>query len=259
MNTIKTSLRAHKFTAKIPFDGFGGRGLGVQEEGQGLAAGCIRVVLFGDVRLSLDSERDHLEVLRCEDVTRLRTLLGDGPPPVVLVDLALLTQSAAAELLKSLGRLDMLPMAISDTSEDIEGETLLRAGFVGLLRRDASTETVICAVRAIADRELWFSRKTVSRLLTTMLFEENLDRFTSREIDVLTLIGSGLNNQQIGDKLFISRETVRWHVRGLYSKLGIENRRDAREYLRSLYGSGRRIRPKSDGAQKASSRSLAAS
>ena len=228
------------------------------QEGHDLAVALMRAVLFGDVPLSLDSERDHLEVLRCEDATRLRTLLEGGAPTVLFVDLAWLSQGAAAELLKSLGRLNILPVAISDASEEMEGEAFLRAGFVGLLRRDASTETVMRAVRAITDRQLWFSRRTISRVMTALLFEENLSRFTSREIEILTLIGSGLNNRQIGDKLFISRETVRWHVRGLYSKLGIENRRDAREYLRSLYGSEKRIRAKSEGAQN-TSRSLAAS
>jgi LuxR family transcriptional regulator of csgAB operon len=114
------------------------------------------------------------------------------------------------------------------------------------------------AVRAIANGELWFSRRTISRVLTTFLFEQHLKRLTSREIEILMLIGSGFSNQEIGNQLFISRETVRWHVRGLYSKLGIVNRPDALEYLRSLYGSGTRIPAQSETAKNTWSRLLTA-
>lgn len=223
-----------------------------------MAAQLIRVVLFGDVQPSLDSEREDLEVLRCEDATGLRVLLDGISLAFLLVDLASLTPGDTAELLKSIERVNVLPVAFSDASEDIEGERLLRAGYAGLLRRDAPAETVMRAVRAIADGQLWFSRRTISRVLTTFLFEEDLNRLTSREIEILMLIGSGLSNQEIGNKLFISRETVRWHVRGLYSKLGIVNRPDALEYLRSLYGSRTRIRAKSEGAKNTWSRSRAA-
>jgi DNA-binding NarL/FixJ family response regulator len=174
------------------------------------------------------------------------------------VDLASLTPGDTTELLKSIERVNVLPVAFSDASEDIEGEKLLRAGYAGLLRRDAPTETVMRAVRAIANGELWFSRRTISRVLTTFLFEQHLKRLTSREIEILMLIGSGFSNQEIGNQLFISRETVRWHVRGLYSKLGIVNRPDALEYLRSLYGSGTRIPAQSETAKNTWSRLLTA-
>jgi len=137
-------------------------------------------------------------------------------------------------------------------------------GFVGLLPRHASPETVYRAVCSVADGQLWFPRKTISRLLRASLlraalFEDDLNRFTPREMQILTLIGNGLNNQQIADELCISRETVRWHVRMSYSKLGIEDRRSAREYLESVCGLKKnRIWAKSDGGKKGSSRSLAA-
>ena len=219
-----------------------------------LAAEHIRIVLFGGVQASLNRECGDLEVVLCEDAAGLRTLLDGASPAVLFVDLASLTPADTAELLKIIERVNVLPVAFSDACEDIEGERLLRAGYAGLLPRDAPAETVMRAVRAIADGQLWFSRRTISRVLTTFLFQEDLNRLTSREIEILMLIGSGLSNQEIGNKLFISRETVRWHVRGLYSKLGIVNRLDALEYLRSLHGSGTRIGAKSEGAKNTWSR-----
>ncbi|MBN9662367.1 MAG: helix-turn-helix transcriptional regulator [Acidobacteria bacterium] len=63
------------------------------------------------------------------------------------------------------------------------------------------------------------------------LSKGNTRHLTRRELEVFEFIRQGLTNQQIADELFLSRETVRWHVRSLYSKIGVKNRSSAiREY-----------------------------
>jgi NarL family two-component system response regulator LiaR len=93
----------------------------------------------------------------------------------------------------------------------------------------------------VGDGQLWFPREIISRVLKGLLIEEDLNRLTSREIEIVRLVGSGLNNQEIADKLFISRETVRWHVRALHAKLGTKDRDSLREYVRYLRSSEPKI------------------
>ncbi len=59
----------------------------------------------------------------------------------------------------------------------------------------------------------------------------NDSRFTRREIEILRKIAAGDNNQKIADDLFVTRETVRWHLRSAYSKLGIHDRQAAAELV----------------------------
>ena len=63
--------------------------------------------------------------------------------------------------------------------------------------------------------------------------------------EVLELIANGLSNREIADKLFICRETVRWHIRSLYSKIGAKDRASAvrygKEYLLVETGSLNRV------------------
>jgi len=135
-------------------------------------------------------------------------------------------------------------VAVSDSTDDESCEQLLRMGFVGLLRRSESSQTVGRAISAIVEGELWFPRQTISRVLKGFLIP-NVNRLTTREMEILRLVGSGLNNQQIGDRLFIARETVRWHLRSLYSKLELNGRRSAKEYVRLLSRVGKAMPTKS--------------
>lgn len=54
-----------------------------------------------------------------------------------------------------------------------------------------------------------------------------LDDFTPREIEILNYMAAGLTNQEIADQLFITRETVRWYNKQIYSKLGTSRRTEA--------------------------------
>jgi NarL family two-component system response regulator LiaR len=205
----------------------------------------IRVVLLGGVDDGCLAGESLFEVHRCEDPGGLTKLGERTRPTVLLVDLALLPDDGKAYLRKQLTQLSATRViAFSDSLDGATCERLLQMGYVALLRRGESPATVARAIQAVANGQLWFPRETVSRILKRFLVAEDPNRLTARELEILALIGAGLNNQHIADKLFISRETVRWHVKSLNAKLAVGNRREAREYVRSLLSDGKPVQPK---------------
>ena len=96
---------------------------------------------------------------------------------------------------------------------------LIRMGCAGVLSRNASPEIMCRAVKAVLADELWVDRKTISRIVQNMLHGIKCG-LTPREIEIYGLLAEGLRNCQIAERLFISVNTVRWHLRSLYSKLG---------------------------------------
>jgi len=101
---------------------------------------------------------------------------------------------------------------------------LLHLGCWGFLRDDAPPAQLRSAVRAIDDGEIWAPRKVVSHLLQTSLVQLGPRAISRREMDILRLITEGTTNRQIAERLCISYETVRWHIRSLYSKIGVRDR-----------------------------------
>ena|SRR5579862_9241917 len=101
---------------------------------------------------------------------------------------------------------------------------LLRMGCSGTIGRGSSAAVYRRAIQAISDGEIWGSRKAIAALLRELLSNDGPSRLTAREKEILDLIAKGYLNREIAESLFISRETVRWHVRSIYSKLGVRGR-----------------------------------
>ena len=195
----------------------------------------VRVVVMGGVAIESFGEDSRFEVHRCEDVDNVASFWDGAEAGVLLVDLERLSERERAGLGKQIRQLEAVrAMAITDSVDDESCERLLRTGCVGSLRCRDDLATVTRAMKAVLAGELWFPRATLSRVLRGFLVAHDPDRLTSRELEILLLVGDDLNNQQIADKLFISRETVRWHVKSLHTKLGTRNRRGLSDHIRLM-------------------------
>jgi DNA-binding NarL/FixJ family response regulator len=118
-------------------------------------------------------------------------------------------------------------LAIVDEHDPALCKKLLRMGGSGAVPRSAPASVYRRALRALADGELWAPRATQAALVRELLLDNHPKGLTERQKEILALIAEGYQNQRIADSLFVSRETVRWHIRCIYKKLGVRNRDQA--------------------------------
>lgn len=116
--------------------------------------------------------------------------------------------------------------------EDLDGETgarALRAGARAVLPRDASPEEIRAAVRAAAAGLASLPAPVATALLdgARASVEPEDHVLTPRELEILTLLGEGLVNKQIAERLGISEHTVKTHLAAIYEKLQASNRAEA--------------------------------
>jgi DNA-binding NarL/FixJ family response regulator len=117
-------------------------------------------------------------------------------------------------------------------------EDLLRMGCVGFVTQDIPPAVLKKAVRAVASGEFWADRRATSRIVQQLLSQTGSRSLTRREKQVLWLIGQGMKNRAIAERLYITRDTVRWHIRSIYAKIGVQDRLSAALYAREHLGEG---------------------
>jgi DNA-binding NarL/FixJ family response regulator len=151
-------------------------------------------------------------------------------PDVVLMDIRMPVMDGI-EATRNLPRAKVLILTVFGYDEYII--EALRAGASGFLLKDAPTEEVVDAVRAVAAGEAVLSAPVTRRLLDQVARRlpppctqapAELQQLSDREREVLQLIASGLTNTEIAVALFLSEATVKSHVSHLLSKLHLRNR-----------------------------------
>lgn len=205
-----------------------------------------QVILCGDLspkwsRLCQEmTETDGAIVTRCGgEPAEILALCRRLSPCVLVADAAFIERcnpedfSTAADFGQSIQVL-----VEAEEPGPVRAEHLIRLGCGGMLNRSSSPSLARRALRAVLGGELWASRKLLSGM-TRKLLRESKHQLTYRESEILALVAEGLKNHEIAEQLFISPQTVRWHLRSLYCKLGTHDRKRAAVSGSAVPGNGK--------------------
>ena len=106
----------------------------------------------------------------------------------------------------------------------------MRAGAAGFLLKDAPGEEILRAVRTLAAGGAYLDPAVTGRVLasyresTPARPAPSLPDLTQRELEVLRLVGRGLSNDEIAERLVIGEGTVKTHIGRIFDKLGVRDR-----------------------------------
>jgi len=108
---------------------------------------------------------------------------------------------------------------------------LINAGARGYFDLNDPASQLTEAIRIVNKGEIWLPRDKMSSIMDRIISvvgrdmkEQTLDQLTPTEFQVLRLIGQGKSNEEIAQILFISKNTVRSHIKSIYSKLNTHSR-----------------------------------
>jgi DNA-binding NarL/FixJ family response regulator len=116
------------------------------------------------------------------------------------------------------------------------------AGAAGFVLKQIRGTDLIGAVRTVASGQSPLDPQAASQLMARLRQPAKADplaTLTGQERRILELIGEGLTNRQIGERLFLAEKTVKNYVSSLLSKLGIERRVQAAVLVSELKSGGR--------------------
>jgi len=156
-------------------------------------------------------------------------------PDVILMDLVMPHKDGVAAIIEIKEEdPDARILVLTSFSEDKKAYDAVKAGALGYVLKDSSSDEVIEAIRDVYRGELALKPSLALRVIRELGRPSSLppaeEPLTDREVEVLQLVAQGLSNQEIGDRLRISERTVRSHVSSILEKLHLANRTQAALY-----------------------------
>lgn len=203
--------------------------------------GKIKVIIADDhalfregTRSLIEREKDMDVVGEASDGEEAIKLVSELYPHVVLMDIAMPRVNgieATRQIKARHPSVAVLILTAYDNDQYILA--LLEAGAAGYLLKNVSGNNLVNAIRAVHAGEAVLhpiiAQKVFSRFGAGRQPGEpaQLAEISEREMEILRLAASGLSNQDIADKLFLSRRTVQAHLGNIFRKMDVGSRTEA--------------------------------
>ncbi|MFR9729092.1 response regulator [Saccharopolyspora sp. MS10] len=209
----------------------------------------VRVLLVDDHEVVRRGLRDLLSTEPDLDVVAEAGGVGEAvvraraaEPDVAVVDMRL-PDGDGLHLCRELRALPAPPRCLVLTAFDDEQALVgaINAGASGYLLKQVRGRDLVNAVREVAAGRSLLDPVTTARVLERLRRSadqpaDELDALTEQERRVLELIGEGLTNRQIAERLFLAEKTVKNYVTAVLAKLGMERRTQAAAWVARRQG-----------------------
>ena len=168
------------------------------------------------------------------DVAEAVAAIGRHHPEVVLLDVHL-PGGGGVEVMRQLAGAGLstryLALSVSDAAEDVIGT--IRGGARGYVTKTITGSDLLAAIGRVADGDAVFSPRLAGFVLDAFAgtievaaVDEDLDRLTEREREVMRLIARGYSYKEVAKELFISIKTVETHMSSVLRKLQLSSRHE---------------------------------
>jgi DNA-binding NarL/FixJ family response regulator len=218
-------------------------------------AAMIRVFLLDDheivrrgVRDLLDTEPGITVIGEAGTATAALARIPALKPDVAVLDIRLPDGDGVTVCRDLRSKMPQLAcLMLTSFSDDEALFDAIMAGAAGYVLKQIRGTDLVGAVRTIASGQSLLDPEAASRVMRRMRDQataaDPLAGLTDQERRILALIGEGLTNRQIGDRLFLAEKTVKNYVSALFAKLGMQRRAQAAAYAAHVFDQQKARRP----------------
>jgi two-component system, NarL family, response regulator LiaR len=203
----------------------------------------IRVLIVDDHPLfrealcsAVEAEEEYMVIGQVCDGGQAVTSALELKPDVIIMDLNLPVKSGVQAIAEILAMdPDARILAITSAIEDEKVFSAVQAGASGYILKDASRDQFMHGLKEVAAGNQFLPPEVSAKLARSvrqkktaeMEGEQHHELLTTREKEILILLGEGHSNKTIAQKLFLSESTVRVHLFNILVKLKLEDRNQA--------------------------------
>ncbi|MFY9279403.1 MAG: response regulator transcription factor [Caldicoprobacterales bacterium] len=188
----------------------------------------------------LELEKDIQVIAQAKDGNEAVEKALQSKPDIILMDINMPVKNgmqAINELKKNGCTARIIVLTIHEDREYLRKS--MKAGASGYIMKDAESDHLIEAIRAVYNGETYIHPNITNDLIkenndinsSDIIKKLEQDNLTQREIEVLLLIAEGKNNREIADELYISDKTVKNHVSNIFKKIDVSDRTQAAVYV----------------------------
>jgi len=180
------------------------------------------------LKLLLQNYYPEAQILEASNGLEFIQLLENNDPSLVFMDINMPLMDGVEATIKSMQtNPDLKIVALSMFGDEAYYYRMIQAGAKGFLLKNSDVEEVIEAIETVLERKNYFSKELLFNIIKN--FNKLNDcsgefhELSEREMEILNLICHGLSNQEISEKLFISKRTVDKHRSNIMEKTNSKN------------------------------------
>jgi DNA-binding NarL/FixJ family response regulator len=199
---------------------------------------AVRILVADDHAIFRDGLRKLLEgaddvqiVGEASNGVECTKMLGKLKPDILLLDLRMPEKDGLGVLEEV--NFDSLPtrvIVLTAAEDDRDVVRAMRLGARGVVLKQSASDLLLKSIRKVHEGEIWLDNRMTAEVIDAFKKSSESGQrrekplLSDREKEIVQLVAQGFRNREIGEKLFISEQTVKNHLHNIFDKLGVSDR-----------------------------------
>jgi two-component system, NarL family, nitrate/nitrite response regulator NarL len=199
---------------------------------------AIRILVADDHAIFRDGLRKLLEasddaqiVGEAANGVECTKMLAKLKPDILLLDLRMPEKDGLAVLEElNFDSLTTRVIVLTAAEDDRDVVRAMRLGARGVVLKQSASDLLLKSIHKVYDGEIWLDNRMTAEVIDA--FKKSAEAgqrrekplLSEREKEIVQLVAQGFRNREIGEKLFISEQTVKNHLHNIFDKLGVSDR-----------------------------------